>query len=78
MLLVTFIELPIAIRLRIWARDELQVVTAKFEEDFTARHEIRNLGAAAIQTKKFVEAALAAPAAPGGRRRCRTMHSARR
>ena len=39
-----------------WARDELQVVTRKFQEDFTARHEIRHLGAHAIQTQKYVEA----------------------
>ena len=56
-LLVTLIELPIAMRAFGWARDELQVVTRKFQEDFTARHEIRHLGAHAIQTQKFVEAA---------------------
>lgn len=57
MLGATLIELPIAMRGFGWARDELQVVTRKFQEDFTARHEIRHLGAHAIQTQKFVEAA---------------------
>ncbi len=32
------------------------MVTRKFQEDFGARHEIRHLGAHAIQTQKFVEA----------------------
>lgn len=53
---ITLIELPIVNRAFNWARDELGTVTAKFEEDFVARHEIRNIGAAAIQTQKFVEA----------------------
>ncbi len=56
-LLVTFLQLPVAMRAFGWAREELQVVTRKFQEDFTARHEIRHLGAHAIQTQKYVEAA---------------------
>jgi ATP-binding cassette subfamily B protein len=56
-LLATLIQLPFATRGFSWAREELQVVTRKFQEDFTARHEIRHLGAHAIQTQKFVEAA---------------------
>jgi ATP-binding cassette, subfamily B, bacterial len=56
MLLVTWIQLPIATNGFGWAREELQVVTRKFQEDFTARHEIRHLGAHAIQTQKYVEA----------------------
>ena len=47
---------PFAMRGFGWAREELQIVTRKFQEDFTARHEIRNLGAHAIQTQKYVEA----------------------
>ena len=49
-------QLPIGNQAWNWARHELGTVTAKFEEDFVARHEIRNLGAADIQTKKFVDA----------------------
>ncbi len=56
MLLLTLIELPIAARAFAWARDELGIVTRKFQEDFGARHEIRYLGAHAIQTQKFVHA----------------------
>jgi ATP-binding cassette subfamily B protein len=56
MLLLTLIELPIAARGFAWSRQELGVVTRKFQEDFGARHEIRYLGAHAIQTQKFVHA----------------------
>ena len=56
MLLTTVIQFPIAARAFGWAREELQIVTRKFQEDFTARHEIRHLGAHAIQTQKYVEA----------------------
>jgi ATP-binding cassette subfamily B protein len=52
----TLIELPIVTRAYSWSRDELGIVTRKFQEDFGARHEIRRLGAYAIQTQKFVEA----------------------
>jgi ATP-binding cassette subfamily B protein len=55
-LLVTAIQLPFANRALSWSRQELGVVTRKFQEDFGARHEIRHLGAHAIQTQKFVEA----------------------
>jgi ATP-binding cassette, subfamily B, bacterial len=55
-LAVTFLQLPVAMRAFGWAREELQVVTRKFQEDFTSRHEIRHLGAHAIQTQKYVEA----------------------
>ena len=55
-LLITLIQLPFANRALSWSRDELGVVTRKFQEDFGARHEIRHLGAHAIQTQKFVEA----------------------
>ena len=53
---VSLVELPIVNRAFNWARDELGTVSAKFEEDFVARHEIRNVGATAIQTQKFVKA----------------------
>ena len=56
-LVLTLIELPIAARAFAWARQELGVVTRKFQEDFGARHEIRYLGAHAIQTQKYVHAA---------------------
>jgi ATP-binding cassette subfamily B protein len=55
-LVVTAIQLPMANRALMWSREELGVVTRKFQEDFGARHEIRHLGAHAIQTQKFVEA----------------------
>jgi ATP-binding cassette subfamily B protein len=55
-LVITLIQLPFANRALSWSRDELGVVTRKFQEDFGARHEIRHLGAHAIQTQKFVEA----------------------
>ena len=55
-LLVTAVQLPFANRALEWSREELGVVTRKFQEDFGARHEIRHLGADAIQTQKFVEA----------------------
>ena len=55
-IVATLIELPIVTRAYSWSRDELGVVTRKFQEDFGARHEIRQLGAHAIQTQKFVEA----------------------
>jgi ATP-binding cassette subfamily B protein len=55
-LLITLAQLPFATRALSWSRDELGVVTRKFQEDFGARHEIRHLGAHAIQTQKFVEA----------------------
>jgi ATP-binding cassette subfamily B protein len=55
-LVVTAIQLPLANRALQWSREELGVVTRKFQEDFGARHEIRHLGAHAIQTQKFVEA----------------------
>ena len=54
--IIAFVQLPIGNQAWNWARQELGTVTAKFEEDFVARHEIRNLGAADIQTKKFVDA----------------------
>jgi ATP-binding cassette subfamily B protein len=54
-LVVALIEIPIGNRAFRWARTELGNVTAKFEEDFVARHEIRNLGAADLQAKKFVD-----------------------
>jgi ATP-binding cassette subfamily B protein len=53
---VTAIQLPFAYRALSWSRQELGVVTRKFQEDFGARHEIRHLGATAIQAQKFVEA----------------------
>jgi ATP-binding cassette subfamily B protein len=56
MLGVTWLQLPFAMRGFGWAREELQIVTRKFQEDFTSRHEIRHLGAHAIQTQKYVEA----------------------
>ena len=55
-LILTLIQLPYANRALKWSREELGVVTRKFQEDFGARHEIRHLGAHAIQTQKFVEA----------------------
>ena len=55
-LVLTAIQLPFANRALQWSREELGVVTRKFQEDFGARHEIRHLGAHAIQTQKFVEA----------------------
>jgi ATP-binding cassette, subfamily B, bacterial len=55
-LVITLVQLPFATRALAWSRWELGVVTRKFQEDFGARHEIRNLGANAIQTQKFVEA----------------------
>ncbi|MEX1008335.1 MAG: ABC transporter ATP-binding protein [Acidimicrobiia bacterium] len=55
-LVLTLIQLPFANRALKWSREELGVVTRKFQEDFGARHEIRHLGAHAIQTQKFVEA----------------------
>jgi ATP-binding cassette subfamily B protein len=55
-LLITLVQLPFANRALRWSREELGVVTRKFQEDFGARHEIRHLGAHAIQTQKFVEA----------------------
>ena len=54
--ILTIAQLPFANRALSWSRDELGVVTRKFQEDFGARHEIRHLGAHAIQTQKFVEA----------------------
>ena len=54
--ILTVAQLPFANRALSWSRDELGVVTRKFQEDFGARHEIRHLGAHAIQTQKFVEA----------------------
>ncbi|HXY91414.1 MAG TPA: ABC transporter ATP-binding protein [Acidimicrobiia bacterium] len=54
--LVTAIQFPFASRAAAWSRQELGTVTRQFQEDFGARHEIRHLGAHAIQTKKFVEA----------------------
>ena len=54
--ILTLIQLPYANRALQWSREELGVVTRKFQEDFGARHEIRHLGAHAIQTQKFVEA----------------------
>jgi ATP-binding cassette subfamily B protein len=54
--IITAIQLPFAHRALSWSRSELGVVTRKFQEDFGARHEIRHLGATAIQTQKFVEA----------------------
>ena len=53
--LLTVIELPVIGRALEWAREELGSVTRAFQEDFGARHEIRQLGAEAIQTKKFAE-----------------------
>ena len=53
---VTVGELPLVSRALEWAREELGTVTRKFQEDFGARHEIRNLGAEAIQTDKFARA----------------------
>ena len=53
---VSLVQLPAAMHAFGWAREELQIVTRKFQEDFTARHEIRHLGAHAIQTQKYVEA----------------------
>jgi len=53
---LTAIQLPLAMQANGWARDELGVVTAKFEEDFTARHEIRHLGALGLQLRRFVHA----------------------
>ena len=55
-IIVALIQLPIGNQAFKWARAELGNVTAKFEEDFVARHEIRNLGAADLQTKKYVDA----------------------
>ncbi len=55
-IILTAIQLPLANRALNWSREELGVVTRKFQEDFGARHEIRHLGAHAIQTQKFVEA----------------------
>jgi ATP-binding cassette subfamily B protein len=55
-LVLTLIQLPFANRALRWSREELGLVTRKFQEDFGARHEIRHLGAHAIQTQKFVEA----------------------
>jgi ATP-binding cassette subfamily B protein len=55
-LILTAIQLPLANRALGWSREELGTVTRKFQEDFGARHEIRHLGAHAIQTQKFVEA----------------------
>jgi ATP-binding cassette subfamily B protein len=56
MVLVTWAQLPFAMRAFGWSREELQNVTRKFQEDFTARHEIRTLGANEIQTRKYVAA----------------------
>jgi ATP-binding cassette subfamily B protein len=56
MVTVTLIQLPLANRTLTWSRAELGTVTRKFQEDFGARHEIRSLGAHAIQTEKFVKA----------------------
>jgi ATP-binding cassette subfamily B protein len=56
MVIVTLLEFRPATRAFDWARDELQVVTRLFQEDFAARHELRHLGAHAIQTQRFVEA----------------------
>lgn len=39
------------------ARDELGHVVTRFEEDFTARHDIRSFGAREKQTEKFIAAA---------------------
>jgi ATP-binding cassette subfamily B protein len=55
-IVIALIQLPISNQAFEWARTELGTVTAKFEEDFLARHEIRNLGAADLQTKKYVDA----------------------
>ena len=55
-LLVTLLQLPIGMHALGWSRDELGTVTSKFEEDFSARQEIKNLGAQAVQTRKFVDA----------------------
>jgi ATP-binding cassette subfamily B protein len=55
-IVVALIQLPIGNQAFEWARTELGTVTAKFEEDFLARHEIRNLGASDLQTKKYVDA----------------------
>ena len=55
-LAVTAAQLPVATRAFGWAREELQVLTRRFQEDFSSRHEIRHLGAHAIQTQKYVEA----------------------
>lgn len=54
--LVTAVQLPISMRAYGWARRELGRVTSMFEEDFTARHEIRGFGATARQTRRFTEA----------------------
>jgi ATP-binding cassette subfamily B protein len=56
MVIVTVLQLPFANHALTWSRQELGVVTRKFHEDFGARHEIRHLGAEAVQTRKFVEA----------------------
>src|SRR5207248_329828 len=53
---VTLLQLPLGMQALGWSRDELGTVTAKFEEDFAARQEIKNLGAHAVQTRKFVDA----------------------
>jgi ATP-binding cassette, subfamily B, bacterial len=56
---LTALQLPLANRALAWSREELGIVTRKFQEDFGARHEIRRLGAEAIQTQKFVTASWA-------------------
>ena len=56
MVVVTVIQLWLGTRAFGWARRELGTVTAHFEEDFEARHEIRSLGAQPTQTRRFVAA----------------------
>jgi ATP-binding cassette, subfamily B, bacterial len=56
MAVITLAQFPAATKAFNWARDELQIVTRLFQQDFAARHELRHLGAHAIQTQRFVEA----------------------
>ena len=56
MVAVTVLQLWLGTRAFGWARGELGTVTARFEEDFEARQEIRSLGAQTTQTRRFVAA----------------------
>lgn len=56
--LVSVVQYPIVDRAYERARDELGRVVTKFEEDVTARHDIRSFGATEKQMTKFERAAL--------------------
>src|SRR5690606_28352421 len=53
---LSFVVIPRSARAFLQVRDDIGVVTAKLEEDFAARREIRFYGAMDKRTQQFAEA----------------------